>query len=334
MHYGSFARWYVAKLKARPLLVNVSSGFMLMSTGDVLAQRIEVGASADEGEPPSTNQQQQRQLITVVDASSLSSPTSTSASTPGAMFLKVSDFDAAHRFRSFRDKIEDEIASFDWDRSRTAKMAAWSILFTPFYVGIFKLYDRYLPKKNLPSIAARVGCSFLSSIPINFAFYAYGTCVQHTVDWYQERQRQRALQLERQQPRKTSTRQQQTTAMSTVGVVDIDVPYRFDQLVEKIRRKLEAEFVTTIKISAKFWIPLNFLSFSVVPSHIQPLNLMFFNVFWNCYLSLSQHRTVQVVQQQQHTNNLDNGDDNKIDHRKEVVVEEADATPTTTVAAA
>lgn len=122
--------------------------------------------------------------------------------------------------------------------------------------------------------------------------------------------------------------------MSTVGVVDIDVPYRFDQLVEKIRRKLEAEFVTTIKISAKFWIPLNFLSFSVVPSHIQPLNLMFFNVFWNCYLSLSQHRTVQVVQQQQHTNNLDNGDDNKIDHRKEVVVEEADATPTTTVAAA
>mmetsp|Transcript_4913 Transcript_4913/g.10044 ORF Transcript_4913/g.10044 Transcript_4913/m.10044 type:complete len:344 (+) Transcript_4913:124-1155(+) len=343
MHYGSFARWYVAKLKAQPLLVNVSSGFLLMSTGDVLAQRIEVGAR-EEGEPSTKQQhhqqqqQQQQQLIKVVDASSLSSPASSSG-TPGAMFLKVSDFDSARQYQcqyqSFRDKIEDEIASFGWDKSRTAKMAAWSILFTPFYVGIFKLYDRYLPKKNLPSIAARVGCSFLSSIPINFAFYAYGTFVQHTADWYRERREQRALQLERQQQRPRKTRQPPPTTTATTQN-SVGVSYRFDQLIEKTRRKLEAEFVTTIKTSAQFWIPLNFLSFSVVPSHIQPLNLMFFNVFWNCYLSLSQHRKVEVVQQQQHTNNLDNDNDggNKVDRREEVVVKDADATPATTVAAA
>ena len=74
--------------------------------------------------------------------------------------------------------------------------------------------------------------------------------------------------------------------------VDVYVPYRFDKLVEKTQRKLEAEFVTTIKTSAGFWIPLNFLSFWVIPTHIQPLNLMFFSMFWNCYLSMSQHREV------------------------------------------
>ena len=271
MAYGSFAKWYVAKLRAKPILVNVSSGFLLLSTGDVLAQRVEVRTNDRNNHTRSEKidnyHQQQTTTATSVDESETLTSTSSSSA---PMFLEATD--AMYR------ALGEEMASFGWDKSRTAKMAAWSILFTPFYVGIFKMYDRYLPKKNLPSIAARVGCSFLSSIPINFAFYTYGTLIEHTMEWYEERKGQRALQMLLEQ-------QEEPKAHKIVKV-----PYRFDNFVEKTRRKLEAEFVTTIKTSAGFWIPLNFLSFSIVPSHIQPLNLMFFSVFWNCYLSMSQHR--------------------------------------------
>jgi hypothetical protein len=282
MVYGSFAKWYVAKLRAQPFLVNVGSGLVLMSTGDVLAQRVEIRTSGRNQQHRETEQQRQQQTsiaIVVEESESLPSPSSAS------MFMEATDA----VYRTFRE----EMTSFGWDKSRTVKMAAWSILFTPFYVGIFKMYDRYLPKKNLPSIAARVGFSFLSSIPINFAFYAYGNAMEHTVEWYEERKEQRALWLEQQQRYQqhadspSSSSHPKPTTLETV-----DVPYRFDKLVEKTQQKLEAEFFTTIKTSATFWIPLNFLSFSVIPSHMQPLNLMFFSVFWNCYLSMSQHREV------------------------------------------
>jgi len=277
MAYGSFAKWYIAKLKAKPLLVNVSSGFLLMSTGDVLAQRVEIQA-IDRNQQQ--DEKEQQQTTTAVDVSN-----SLTSSSPASMFLEATD--AAYRI------LREEITSFGWDKSRTAKMAAWSIVFAPFYVGIFKMYDRYLPKKNLPSIAARVGCSFLSSIPINFAFYAYGNFMQHTADWYEERQEQRDIRLvERQREQGIRQTDGPSSSYPKITTLDVDVPYRFDKLMEKTQRKLEAEFVTTIKTSATFWIPLNFLSFSVIPSHIQPLNLMFFSVFWNCYLSMSQHREV------------------------------------------
>ena len=288
MHYGSFAKWYVAKLKAQPLLVNVSSGLLLMSTGDVLAQRVEIGSDAK-------HQQQQQQMIT---STSIGETSNSSSLSPASLFLQATD--VAYQ------TLQDEIASFGWDKSRTAKMAAWSVMFTPFYVGIFKMYDRYLPKKNLPSIAARVGFSFLSSIPINFAFYSYGNFVQHTADWYAERQQHkhqqqaRLLELQRQQQKETATSAGTGTDIpvflkKTVDVnvdVDVNVPYRFDQLVKKTQQKLEAELVNTIKTSATFWIPLNFVSFSVMPSHLQPMTIMFFSVFWNCYLSMSQHREI------------------------------------------
>eukprot|EP00536_Pseudo-nitzschia_multiseries_P006139 jgi/Psemu1/286261/fgenesh1_pg.127_\ len=287
MHYGSLAKWYVAKLKAQPLLVNVSSGFLLMSTGDVLAQRVEVRASASASDPRKQHKPSEQTTTTATAAAmgneSESSSSSNNNTTIGSVFLQATD--AAYR------ALQDEVASFGWDKSRTAKMAAWSVLFTPFYVGIFKMYDRYLPKKNLPSIAARVGCSFLSSIPINFAFYSYGTFVEHTADWYEERQQQHNRLALRLEPKPEGQTETHPTKLSNDG--HVDVPYRWDRMVEKTRLKLEAEFVTTIKTSAQFWIPLNFLSFSIIPSHIQPLNLMFFSVFWNCYLSMSQHREVK-----------------------------------------
>lgn len=52
MPVSAFAKWYLAKLRAKPYLVNVGSGLVLMSTGDVLAQRVEVGGAQGESEKP------------------------------------------------------------------------------------------------------------------------------------------------------------------------------------------------------------------------------------------------------------------------------------------
>jgi hypothetical protein len=294
--YGSFAKWYIANLKAKPYLINAGSGLILMSAGDVIAQKVQIGGNerqqqhqvVDESEHQlllkrkrqrikTEDLQQQRHInngtgTTTTDSSAFQqlflNGTTAAATTTTATTITDVIADVVATSSYYKKYLNDECAF--WDKSRTAKMAAWSVLFTPFYVGIYKTYDRYLPKRTPASIVARVGLSFLASVPINFAFYTYGNFVQHTADWYTEQQNQ----------------QQKAKVV---------VPYRFDQLVEKTKRKLDAELFNTIKTSATFWIPINFLSFSIVPSHIQPLSLMFFSVFWNCYLSMSQHREIEVV---------------------------------------
>ena len=294
--YGSFARWYVTNLKAKPYLINAGSGLILMSAGDVIAQKVQIGGNerhqvvVDESERLLLKRQK-RQRIKTEDPQQQchnnnknGTDTTTTESAFQQLFLQHGATTTATTSTIITDVVANVVATSSyykkylkdecsfWDKSRTAKMAVWSVLFTPFYVGIYKTYDRYLPKRTPASIVARVGLSFLASVPINFAFYTYGNFVQHTADWYTEQQKQ-----------------QQQEAKVVV------VPYRFDQLVEKTKRKLDAELFNTVKTSATFWIPINFLSFSIVPAHIQPLSLMFFSVFWNCYLSMSQHREVKVT---------------------------------------
>ena len=60
------------------------------------------------------------------------------------------------------------------------------------------------------------------------------------------------------------------------------------------RLKIERELLTTVKSSATVWIPINVINFAVVPPHLRPFGLSFFSVFWNCYLSLVQHRDLPL----------------------------------------
>mmetsp|Transcript_29028 Transcript_29028/g.32561 ORF Transcript_29028/g.32561 Transcript_29028/m.32561 type:complete len:301 (-) Transcript_29028:24-926(-) len=268
--YGSFVKWYILKLKSKPYLINVGTGLVLMSTGDVLAQKVEIGGGAGGTQQQQRQRQQlgstqlkQQQRIEIEkkeqEQQELKLQQQQHDNNGAGISFQLLQDTTTGGVEVVYQNLCHEISS--WDKFRTAKMGAWSLVFTPFYVGVYKMYDRYLPKRTPASIAARVGLSFLCSIPINFSFYAYGNFVQHTADWYKENR---------------------------------EAPYRFDQLVEKTQRKLEAELFSTIKTSASFWIPINFLSFSIVPAHIQPLSLMFFSIFWNCYLSMSQHRKVVV----------------------------------------
>ena len=66
-------------------------------------------------------------------------------------------------------------------------MIGWSVFaYTPYYVGLYKLFERYLPKQTPATVATRVGICVLAAIPANAAFFTYGTTVHHTSDWIAE----------------------------------------------------------------------------------------------------------------------------------------------------
>lgn len=175
------------------------------------------------------------------------------------------------------DVIREEL-SF-WDPKRTMTMAAWSVcLYTPFYIGLYRLYDRYLPKQTPASIAARVALSFLTSIPVNAAFYTYGAAAHHTMEWMDSRKK---LQVELEE-----------LGLDYVSAYQAatSIPYPEEAFWAKAQHKLETELHNTVVTSGSCWIPFNLFTFTMVPSHLRPISLMVFSAFWNCYLSLSQHR--------------------------------------------
>jgi len=158
-------------------------------------------------------------------------------------------------------------------------MAAWSVcIYTPFYIGVYRLYDRYLPKQTSVGILARVGLSFLTSVPINAAFYTYGAAAHQTIEWLETR-KQLQEELEEMGLERYSAYQAAAS-----------IPFPHEAFFSKAAHKLENELPTTVATSASCWIPFNLFTFSVVPAHLRPVSLMVFSAFWNCYLSLSQHR--------------------------------------------
>jgi hypothetical protein len=255
---ASFARWYVSKLHASPWTVNLGSALVLMTAGDVLAQQLEVHGM-DNTKSSSSNEKElldrHPQHIHVRRYGTTLSST-------------VSDVSV-----SILDTIRDEF--WFWNPFRTATMAAWSVgAYTPFYIGIYHLYEKYLPKQTPVGIGARVALSFVLSCPINAAFYVYGTAVHHTTEWWSLRQ---AVQYE----------------LRDVGILSQD-DFEWDQLWGKAVLKLETELPQTIIASGSCWIPINLFTFTYIPPHLRPLSLMFFSIFWNCYLSLSQHKDLVI----------------------------------------
>jgi hypothetical protein len=279
---GSFAKWYVAKLKAYPIITNVGSAFVLMTTGDVLAQELQVNGTQSNKSPPRDHQRLSLDRYDTIGPITSMPATATFGFLNNRQTTTMGTSSTATPSSAWQ-AIQDEFGF--WDPFRTGTMAAWSVgIYTPFYVGLYRLYDRYLPKQTPASIAARVVLSFVCSIPVNAAFYVYGTAVHHTTEWW-------SLQNERQLELKDMG-QEPKSAQQIANLTRI--PYHGDQLWAKARRKLESELPNTIMTSGICWIPINLFTFTVVPAHLRPLSLMFFSVFWNCYLSLSQHRELTI----------------------------------------
>uniref|UniRef100_A0A7R9ZN21 Peroxisomal membrane protein MPV17 n=1 Tax=Craspedostauros australis TaxID=1486917 RepID=A0A7R9ZN21_9STRA len=326
---STFARWYLSKLKANPLATNMSSAFLLMTVGDLLAQQLETHAQSEQSLSSSTSSSSAASLgsprsegksisvrssdadigqhapvgsmavASVVDEQSSSLPSTPSNANVSAIgtinetgdsrwsvvassMITSSQATMAKVSTSVKKEIEQ------WDSFRTGTMVAWSVgAYTPLFMVIYKMYDKHLPKKTPRGIAARVGLNLALSFPVNAAFYMYGTSVQHVAG-------QMALQQERKQ--------------DTIASSIVDFQLDLNALRAKCWRKIDAELTSTIIASSQFWIPVNMVTFAAIPSHLQPLSVMFFSLFWNCYLSLSQHRHVPTIQQQQQRRQQRQGD--------------------------
>jgi hypothetical protein len=274
--YGSFSKWYLAKLKAAPLLTNLSTGVVLLTGSDVLVQKVEsrqspaVTLNDDDNDDCCCCDS----VETIVAQHRLDIENDILGATfEDEIMMYATDVlvrgRLLDRHESLVESLKDEWAF--WNPFRTGTMATWAFLYVPFYATVYQAFDRYLPKRTPGGVFARVALSFVTSLPVNAAFYTYGTAIQHTQTWYIKQQQNRQ-------------RHQETDVMTSV-------PYRLDELWNKTLWKLQNEFPTTIQLSATCWVPVNFFLFSVVPSHLQPLSLMVCSFFWNCYLSVSQHRS-------------------------------------------
>ena len=181
------------------------------------------------------------------------------------------------------DFLMEEIHNIDWVRSTT--MGTWAVfIFSPGYMFLYATLDKVFPLKTPTTIIARVLISMVYSIPMNTLFFTYSTSAHHTLEWWNLR---REVMLE----------SEEKCNFTDYHEPLILPPYDVEMMISKAKLKLETELVTTVKNSAKMWIPINFFSFALVPSHLRPFGLFFFSLFWNCYLSLVQHRDIVLPEE-------------------------------------
>lgn len=205
---GSFTRWYIHALKTRPLLANMATASILMTTGDVLAQELEHGDIGDEfvGRQHSNIPEDKRLSLkrygsvnsnaaqkAAIDAADQKKKKKNQENTHQIQRKegteennKNNEEDPLIQIRNATQKAIDTVSDeFQFlDGYRTCTMICWSsFIYTPFYVQIYKLYDKYLPKQTPATVLAKVAMSLILSIPLNAAFFCYGTCIHHTAEW-------------------------------------------------------------------------------------------------------------------------------------------------------
>lgn len=202
--------------------------------------------------------------------------------------------------------IQQSIERNDW--IRTASMGLWSVLFfTPAYMALYAAFDRVFKTRTPLAVGARVVGAVLYSIPVNALFFVYGTSVHHTLEWYglwdslladAEEEADWTINTSDNDydDDDDATADQKTRRNFFLPLPERPPPYDVEMMLSKARLKIETELISTVTNSAKMWIPINIVNFAVVPNHLQPFGLLFFSMFWNCYLSLVQHRDVPLPQ--------------------------------------
>jgi hypothetical protein len=279
------------------MLSNLGSALVLMTAGDVMAQSIEIRKISEEESLESLSHQLTTQKVHHDLQRTVSfrrygtiSPDvediqhklrEKHKDKEGALVLLLNDWKEYIKLTS--SNIHDELSSLDY--FRTGTMGFWAVAaYTPYYVGLYQLYDRYLPKKKTPlTVMTRVGLTFVASIPFNATFFCYGSFVHHLTEWT-------SLLQEWQMKMEDSE-----GLSASYTEIAKEFPFDFEMAWCAARLKLENELLNTVIASGAVWIPINILNFSVMPPHLQPLALFFCSAFWNCYLSLAQHRDADLA---------------------------------------
>lgn len=301
---SSFVRWYLNKLKTYPIYTNISSALVLMTVGDIMAQGLEhhhlgdsfagKGHTADIDEDDTIPRTLKRHIsLRRYGTHGRELPPEDVAISVERRQLRDEDdnfkpINLKAAFQNMYDTLEDELTFLDPFRLTT--MVFWNVtVTTPAFMAFYNYCDRLFLGKPTPlTVGTRVIMTLAFSIPINAMFFTYGTCVHHAAAWSVSRDEWN----------------QEIGDMATVdkGLKTEDLsrlspppPFDWEAMWSKVHLKVTTELPTTMLNSAGVWVPVNIVNFAFVPPHLRPLLMMVCSVFWNCYLSIVQHRDVVFV---------------------------------------
>lgn len=170
-------------------------------------------------------------------------------------------------------------SDFKLDTTRICSMMGWAIgIHAPAWIAILQYFDKVFPGKMTPkSLVARVGFTAMCALPFNAAFFTYATC-SHLV-------------LEEMNMRRNA-RTSYTCSSPAHNPRDVSVMLRL--MAAETKLKLKREYFLTVIDSYQLWVPFNTINFAFVPPHLRMIALSLTTVFWNCYLSLAQHRDIPL----------------------------------------
>lgn len=269
-----FTSWYVSMLRNRPMLTNMGSAVVLMTSGDVLAQELEhkhIGdklvrskermetvplekrlslrryytvdsmdaeKQAEEKFEKTKNKHKRKHSTKAENHRNEEDARNAEISDGGGLLIRLQE-----NLLSAVDMIQAEIEYLDG--YRTATMIVWSAgIFTPLYVQIYKLMDRAMPKNTPATVAARVIIAVVISIPLNTAFYIYGTAVHHSAEW---------LAIHHEWNKELQAMGISPGTTDPYGPV---IPYDWGMMWATAKLKLESELLMTVIDSAKVWVSL------------------------------------------------------------------------------
>ena len=292
-------QWYLARLQSHPWWTNLTSAAVLMSLGDLAAQSLEhsrmqqleeqetAAVTANNSNTTKGVELQRRQTVQYRRYGTLSPPVEELQHQRHEEHRHHQQEEATQQQQQqdAYQKLQRTLHGYmhegrlEWDSYdlfRTATMVAWSVgVYTPFFLTLFSVYGRWLgpvrPHLLYRDAALRACLTYMNSIPLNAAFFTYGTTVHRVMEAY-------------------STDDEKGTASRLLGDKDT-----WNAWCTAVQLKISTELGPTVATGAFIWLPINFMNFSVTPAHLRPVVLLSASVFWNAYLSLAQHRDIDVV---------------------------------------
>lgn len=314
--------FYAKRLQSNPLATSMTTSLLIMTCGDIMAQKIEksqieakIFATTNDAKEESIRENidiqrrvsLQRYMTKYPNSSSTTHRSKSLGSTSDnenedpISEQKIShDLDSqlkkiAHGVDVVKQTVLTSLTSMqkeieEIDVVRSTSMGIWACCaITPGHIILYKTLDRFLPTKQTPlTMACRLAAMVAYSIPNNAAFFTYGTCVHHAVEWYDKT----LIQFDEY----TQTEADANTKGDT-NAGFVPPAFHAAQMFSNTRMKIEAELWPTLVNSQKLWLPVHFVNFTVVPIQLRPLTISVISLFWNCYLSLVQHRDIHVPEE-------------------------------------
>lgn len=289
----------MSRLRSNPVATNLTTSMLMMTFGDVMAQKIEKNRMEKQVfETIDAEEETKRSNVKVIRRVSLRrymtkipiDPKEDNQDKEDGTLIRLREKlmeqeklvqILKHKVSSSIEWVKTEVEEIDLVRS--ASMGFWAgFVVTPGFMTLYKVLDRFLPKQTPFAVVCRVAATVVYSVPNNTAFFAYGTCVHHAVEWYDK---------------KSIIMQEHQQNIDKGGEAEhLEFPdFCAADMIENSRMKIAAELWGTLVNSAKLWVPVHFVNFTVIPTHFRPFTISIVSIVWNCYLSLVQHRDICVI---------------------------------------